>query len=311
MGKIDMSEFDMQAYFDDQGIEYTDRGKNSTRNHINIQCPFCNDHSNHCGINIDTNLFHCWICNEKGDGVKLLRQLSNLTMAQVSDLTMVYGKGRGFIANEDMCIKTATLWPQIGTSIKLPDHTDTIMDEMHENYLLIRRYDPKSLIRKYQLQFTHNIGRMRCRIIVPIINKKRMVAWVAADVLRQGGLKYINSKPEESIIPANHCLYNIDSVHDTAIITEGITDVWRVGDGCIASFGKNMTAEQIQMLIEKKPRKVFVMYDADAIEQSHQMADRLKGFFDDVSVLELDDGDPGDMTENDVAELRRMIFMGI
>jgi len=52
------------------------------------------------------------------------------------------------------------------------------------------------------------------------------------------------------------------------IIVEGITDVWRLGDGAVATFTKNFTREQILLLKKKNIKEAFVFYDSDAVGQS-------------------------------------------
>ena len=111
-------------------------------------------------------------------------------------------------------------------------------------------------------------------------------------------------------MPINHILYNFDTVKDCVVIVEGVTDVWRMGDGFVCSFRKAMTPEQIQFLMKKRIKRAFVMYDADAKDQSYALANQLSGLIEIVEVLELDGGDPADMALEDVMNLRAEVFGG-
>jgi hypothetical protein len=53
------------------------------------------------------------------------------------------------------------------------------------------------------------------------------------------------------------------------------------------------------------------MYDGEplAIKKAHKLANELSGFSSDVSVYELDEGDPGEMPTELVEKVRAEIFV--
>jgi DNA primase len=101
------------------------------------------------------------------------------------------------------------------------------------------------------------------------------------------------------------CLYNIDTVKDTAIIVEGVTDVWRIGQGCVATMGLEYTTEQIKLLVDRGVKQAFVMFDSEsfAIRKARKLANSLSIFMESETI-ELSDGDPGELTINQVQEIR-------
>ena len=305
---MDLSEIDIIAYLDDAEIPYKTKGKNVTRGWVNINCPFphCGDPSEHCGINLKSNMFHCWKCNEKGSVISLLKELTDQPYRQIlSELSRFKKDGEG---SSDSSLMDP--YPQrIGggnDKIVWPKPLLEKAPPPHWTYLSRREFDPAFLTKKYRLKFTYNTGSYRFSIIAPVVQDKKEVAWIAADVLRNDDNKppYLNAPEENCIIPVNRCLYNVDTVRETAIIVEGLTDVWRCGDGFVATFRKGMTDEQIIALIRSEVTKVFIMYDADAIDQSYGLADKLSGSFPQVSVLELEKGDPGDLTNEEINQLK-------
>lgn len=58
---------------DKENIKWWDSGKNVGDDYINITCPFCDDSSNHCGINKQRYFFKCLRCS-KGGSLKYLSQ---------------------------------------------------------------------------------------------------------------------------------------------------------------------------------------------------------------------------------------------
>lgn len=79
-------------------------------------------------------------------------------------------------------------------------------------------------------------------------------------------------------------------------------DVWRIGDGAVALHGIQCTTEQIRLL--SKFRKVNILLDYGVSVQAQRIADAL-AVFTDVEVLELDHGDPAEMSDDDIKYLRR------
>ncbi|KKK72386.1 hypothetical protein LCGC14_2904360, partial [marine sediment metagenome] len=74
---MSLETFDPILYFENRNISYSTEGKNVTEGWCNIECPFpfCDDPSNHMGINLESKLFSCWACGEKGGMDRLIQEL--------------------------------------------------------------------------------------------------------------------------------------------------------------------------------------------------------------------------------------------
>jgi len=101
-------------------------------------------------------------------------------------------------------------------------------------------------------------------------------------------------------------LYNIDNVRKSIVVVEGITDVWRIGMGSVAIMGMEFSKEQLALIAKVEVKNVFVMFDSGEVEQkkANRLAMNLSGVVDHVEVIELPEGDPGDLSESDVNHLR-------
>ena len=306
---IDLESVDIKALFDSLDIEYKSSGKNVSHGWVNINCPIpgCGDSSFHCGINLRTSLFSCWICQEKGSIVKLIREIKDISFGEANKIVKGFERDSSLDPFSEKDPESANSGVRNSSILVYPDPLLTVVPEPHRQYLISRQFDPDLLAKKYDLKFTYNTGNFRFRIIAPIFWKGKAVSWIAADVVRKDAPPYIKCPVEMSIKSANDCLYNIDSVNSVAILTEGVTDVWRMGDGTVASMTKAISASQIRQLLEKKVKKVFVMYDADAIDRAKKVAAKLSGFFE-TEILELSEGDPADLSLSEVIDLRAEIF---
>jgi DNA primase len=87
------------------------------------------------------------------------------------------------------------------------------------------------------------------------------------------------------------------------VIVEGIFDAWRIGSGAVATFGTRYTHEQLLLL--RGMKRAFILYDADAIPIAHKLAHDLSSIVTQIEVLELSEGDPDNLKEDDVRALRK------
>jgi DNA primase len=288
--------FDIRAYLESRDIRVKEKGMDIGAGDFGIRCPFpgCSDDKFHCGINPKKQVFNCWICGESGNVIRLVQTIEDCQWPQAMDIARKFQEDTPFdLPDKPFRSDRKTCW--------IPDEMAPSWPGLYLDYLRGRGFDPERLIAKYGLLPTQNFGDFRFRIIAPVFLDRKMVSFVGADVLRiPGRIPYLNCPKEKSIIPINHCFYNLDSVRGgKAIIVEGITDVWRLGDGAIASFTSNMTDEQILLLAKRKIQKAFVLYDPDAIDKAKKMATRLSAIIPSVERVRLDNGDPADMSDDD------------
>lgn len=309
MPVVDLDLIDTKSLFDALDIEYYTKGKNVTKGWINIQCPFCMDGSNHLGINLKSNLFSCWACNEKGSVLKLIKKIKEISHYQAKVLASNYVTDNITYNTDEKYDSEDVLGDQDNKKLVYPTGIVSEMPEVHRKYLISRNFKSYKLTKKYDLKFTFNTGNLRFRIIAPIYNNHIAVSWIAADVIRENSdvPPYIKCSLENSIISANECLYNIDSVKTTAIIVEGITDVWRIGDGSVATMTKSINDSQINQLITYHVNSVFVMFDSDAFDKAQESAKKLSAFFK-TEIIQLDKGDPADLSNDEVLDIRKNIF---
>lgn len=315
----DITTFDIQSYLQDRGVKYKTKGENIGRGWIGIDCPFpgCYDDNKHLGISLKSNKIKCYFCGKKGTILDLIQQIEECGFGQAVNIARQFSSDFTPSNNRDKGI--GRLPPYTGNVFDVikPQLVDYI-PSMHINYLKSRNFDPDIIIPKYNLKATYNIGDYRWRLICPVTFDRKMVSWVGMDVTRQAYLRYKNCPLEFCKIPTNHTLYNFDSVKSDIIVVEGVTDVWRVGDGAVATFTNNFSIEQIKLMVSRKIKRAFVMYDRDPLKKNQtisqaeikqdNLAHQLAGIIPYVTTITLDKGDPADMTEDEVKDLRRDIF---
>lgn len=300
---MNLQTFDTIAYLEDRGIAYSTEGKNVTQGWINVQCPWCGDPSQHLGIS-PSNLLNCWRCGKHGPVINLVMEIENCSYRDVLAIIEEFQTYTPRSFKEEVQDRIET----DGKNILPPEMKE--LQPLHRNYLEGRGFDPDFLTEKYRLGACYLTGEYRYRIIVPVIMAEKVVNFTGMDVTGQAKMKYKNCKNDASLIPMKHVLYNIDTVRDTALVVEGVTDVWRIGDGTVAVMGMEYTQEQVRLLYTKGVKKVIVMFDEGPMERKKagRLADALSVLLPVVEVIELNSGDPADLSDEEVRELREEIF---
>lgn len=289
-------------FLKDYSIPYDTEGKNVSPGWANIKCPnpYCNDHSNHGGFNIEYSYYNCWKCG-KHPIPKIISILLKINEKEAKKIIKSYKTIKNKKENKTERIKPKT--------IKLPDCTE--LQERHRNYLIKRNFDPDKLIKKFNLKGTDHNGNFKLRIIAPIYLDNKLISYQGRDITDLSNLKYKMCPKELEIIPNKHILYNIDNIiNRKAIIVEGITDVWRLGDGAVATFGTGFMQEQIKF-IKERLNEVYILFDNDndiVIESSERLYSILKSIGINVEMIELDEGDPGDMSDEDAKYLKKELL---
>lgn len=282
-------------YLNQIGINFITEGKNVTQGWVEIACPFCGDPSYHLGIS-PTLKFNCWRCGEKGTIIKLLMELERIPHHQA-----VKQAGE-FVNTEPIKVK------QQNNKNIIPPEAKHELNRNHTDYLRGRNFSPSDLRSEYAILGVGPVGKYKFRVIAPCILNGNTVNYTALAVLGQSP-KYLHCSNEQAIVPMKSLLYNIDSVKKTMLITEGITDVWRIGRGCVAVMGMEFSKEQLALIVKTNVKSIFVMFDSGTVEmkKANRLAVNLSGIIDHVEVISLSEGDPGDLKESDVKHLRREI----
>jgi DNA primase len=282
---MEFNDFDIISYLQSRNIPFSYSGKNVSSDWIGINCIFCIDKSNHLGINLHSKAFSCFRCAEKGNAVKLVQEIDGVSFPKACEIIKEFGNGV-YVSKE----KTYQ------SKVKFPIGTTKKFTESHLSFLRSRRYDPDTVIKKYDLYATGPIGDF----------KNRIVSFVGRDITGRADKPYINSSDQFSIKDVKSCLYNFDSViQNKVVIVEGVFDAWRIGDGAVATFGTKYTREQLLLL--KGIKQAFILYDNDAISVAHKLAYDLSSIVPKIEVLELSEGDPDDLSEQDIRCLRKDI----
>lgn len=298
--------FDVASWLVKKGIPYATEGENISKkgNWIGVNCPFCvvPDTKNHLGINLNTKAIKCWRCSVKGTIIKYMMKIQHISY---EDALMQVGTKRSALEVPDEYhreVPDKTITP-------LPIHEGLL--DPHRQYLVDRHFDPDKLIHDYKLRCTGpvtDMPYMANRIVIPYIINNRIVTYTTRDITDKAQQRYRAAEVEHSIIPIDHLLYNIHTVKDTAIIVEGSFDVFRIGPGTVGMGSLVWNSQRVIQLRHVKRAFIFPDFEYHAKQEWEILAHSIATIVPDVHFCDIDEGDPGALTDDDVRNFRLEIF---
>ena len=296
---------DIIQFFQDFNINYLTEGHKHCRpGWINTACPFCTGNPGyHLGVTKDGSHFYCWRCGWHPT-IPTLAKLASISESKVKAITSQY-IGFSTVPDDKILIGNKTH--------KLPGCISPLLPK-HERYLAKRNFDPKKIEKEWDILGTGPISLLDGidygnRILAPIFWDRKQVTFQARDISNTHHLKYMACPKERELIHHKHIVYGKQGKWgSTAIVVEGITDVWRIGPLAVATFGIEFTLQQIRIL-SKAFSRIFIMFDDDpqAKIQAKKLMAELQ--FRGVEVINIDIcGDPGGMTDVEIQQLLKNIL---
>jgi DNA primase len=296
---FNLNSVDSVELLENLGISYEDEGKNIGTEWVGVNCPFCDDDSNHCGVHINAPVFSCFRCGEKGNLIKLVAQITGNKRKAIEII-------KGNIPRE--LRKRHEFERNFAERTSLPSSASKMMSKSHYKYLeQQRRFNARYLHEKYDLHFVHNDDDWWNRIIVPVYMRGELITFTSISIDKEARMRYKHQKDEESIAPIKQILYGSEWCGRSCITVEGIFDFWRIGDGAVMTGGTKITSEQKKLL--SKYDKVILLFDGDFAGRiaAQKLGDDLSAHTE-VKIIDLPDNvDPDGLTDEEIKYIRSLL----
>ncbi len=298
--------FDVVPYLEDKRVSFVNEG--STQGWINLNCPWCSDSADHLGIHLDSNSMNCWRCGKKGSVLNLVKILEgNCSYSETLAVMEKYQNPSRFTSaiQEEIKHPGTVKLPSIFQKIVWPTPPDLV-----KKFLLFRGFDPEEICRNKELYFGGHVGKFKFRLILPITYHHRMVSYVGRELFGRSSVPYLSLEDKDSVIPPKSVLYGYDEVPPggNIVIVEGPLDQWKLGPGAVATFGTAWTMDQVSMIRNLTPNKVFILYDTEDIAQKAAKALCDQIWFCECEVMYLEDKkDPGELSVEEGREVMNQL----
>ena len=295
--------FDAVSFFQNYGIEYRLEGHKHCRpGWVQTSCPFCvGNPGYHLGYEFAHDWWNCWRCGYHRTWDVVLALLNG--NRKEAKQAMLRFKGRETMRRRKQKVHAKEL--------ELPPGLQPLTKRAR-NYLIGRRFDPDLLEFVWKIQSTGTIGRMKYSIFIPIYLNNRMVSWQCRDITGQSSMRYLAQSEDKELLNNKDTLYGIDqATGSSCVIVEGVTDVWRLGPGAVATFGIKYRPAQVTMLLRNFDQFhiLFDPADPQAQQQAGHLGMDLACLGGKVKVWRPEtDLDPGDFGQDDADAFMRDVL---
>lgn len=288
---------------------------------ITMDCPDCGKGNGHFRFNTLKKRGACFRCSlTVGSAVNLLMLLEGISKTRAVELYEVGSIGGSRSSSALKLIskkekKEEVIVEDRHVNSELPEEFELCFDpNRNPNFICpkvfaSRQYKLSTII-KLKIGFCRE-GSYAARIIFPI-ECNGMKSFYARKIRDEMKPKYKNPPGSKH----SQILYAYDLVPDNAdmvFVVEGCTDVCRLldrGYHAVATSGKKISSEQVDLLVKKKPKEVITMFDSDAMKENEKAFKKLsyrlnasyillrvKGVDNNGQMIQLD---PDEMTEHEL-----------
>lgn len=230
-------------------------------------CPFCNHHKKKLQVNLDTQRWHCWVCDSKGRSIQSLLRKLNVDIRDLNRLKDIYGEDDYTLVEKDEYVAKLQLpseFKQLHFKPKgfQPEYNQAL------NYLKERGITQADIV-KYNIGYCSD-GLYFGRIIVPSYDENGDLNYfVARSYYKEERMKYKNPPVNRDVI----VFENQINWNEPITLVEGVFDSFSVKRNCIPLLGKFLLSKLKNKIIEKGVKDITILLDSDAIADSTKHTD--------------------------------------
>ena len=257
---------------------YYDKG-----NELLFSCPVCDHHKHKFSVNINKNVYKCWICDYRGRNVRrIVRRFGN--HSQLASWDQLFGRqdlekfADLFMEQEPTQVKQKLELPEEFTSLASTNLPATAARAF--NYLL-KRGVTKSDILKWKIGYCFN-GEYRNRIIVPSFDKDGDVSYFIARSYSGDSYKYKNPRASKDVVFNE--LY-IDWNKDLVLV-EGVFDALVAGNAVPILGSTLRRGSELLREIVRNDASVYIALDPDAADKERRIIKMLLQY--DIELHKID-----------------------
>ncbi len=229
-------------------------------------CPFCNHHKKKLQINLDTQRWHCWVCDSKGRSISSLLRKLNVDLRDIAVVKDVYGDEPEYDTKEEYVAKL-----QLPSEFKQLYFCPKSINPVYNQaiHYLNKRGITKADIVKYNIGYCED-GVYGGRVIVPSYDENGDLNYfVARSFYEDEKMKYKNPPISRDVIVFDGMV----NWNEPITLVEGVFDSFSVKRNVIPLLGKFLLSKLKNKILEKGVKDVTIMLDADAVEDSTKHTD--------------------------------------
>ena len=225
-------------------------------------CPFCHHHKKKLQVNLETQYWHCWVCDSKGRSIQSLLQKLNVDRTQIGKIVSIYGE---YVPTKNE-LNEEVVKLQLPKEFK-PLHQKPKSINIHYNQAygyLYKRGITMDEVLKYNIGYCED-GLYGGRIIIPSYNEDgELNYFVARSYYVDATMKYKNPPVNRDVIVFDNQI----NWNEPIILVEGVFDSFSVKRNAIPILGKFIPKKLKEKIFEKGVKEIKILLDSDAITDS-------------------------------------------
>lgn len=328
--------------------DYTQGGRLEAQKEFRYNCPFCGDDRHKFYVqDSEPYLWHCKYCDRRGNPVKFVMLLNSVPFSEAKDMLATYdyyvgNQEQTNLQNEfgdQELTESEKLFllmhkdsidveeKEVLQPNKLPYGFSYLWDDKEEkksypyfNYLLSRGITLED-IKNYNIGYVDNggynhpetgkyISLITSVVFITYNDDGNPIYWNTRSINPNSIQKSINAPAMDGMYSKRTSIFNLDKAKktDKIVIYEGVFNALMSGDSGIATFGKQVTDEQIELIKEASAEKelpIYLFLDNDAKQETNILANKIYQFTHNVYIVinPYGDKDANDLGRNKVQEL--------
>ena len=226
-------------------------------------CPFCHHHKKKLQVNLETQQWHCWVCDSKGRKIQTLLKRLHVDSKKIRKVFEIYG---------DDYIVSSTSTDEEKVELRLPSEFKSLLVKpkgLNPLYKKVVQYAKDRGITKEDI-IRYNIGYCdggiyTNRIIIPSYDvDNRLNYFIARSVFTEEKFKYKNPPVSKNVtIFENHINWK-----KPITLCEGVFDAMSIKRNAIPLLGKFIPKTLMDSIYKKGVRDIKIVLDKDAQDQA-------------------------------------------
>jgi len=227
---------------------------------ISYYCPFCNHHKRKLQVNINTQKWHCWTCDSKGQTITSLLRKSNAPNQSYQKIKEIYGDNN--FSNKNSFSRELVGLPEQYKPLHIPQNTPDYKNALHYA-MQVRGLTPMDILR-YEVGYCEQ-GPYAGMLIIPSYNDhNRINYYVGRSFYDNATIKHKNPPVTKDIVGFD----NQVNWKEPIIIVEGAFDAIATKRNAIPLFGKIILSTLRNKILTERVQKLYLSLDTDAFKSS-------------------------------------------
>ena len=253
-----------------------------------FHCPFCNHHKKKLQVNLETQKWHCWVCNAGGHKIGILLRKINAPKQIISEVLKLLGDYKGVSKEKEEKTEYNVSLPQCYKPLWEKSEDPLYKNAIH--YLKKRGIEGIDILR-YSIGYCSSNGYSN-RIIIPSYDADgKLNYFIARDMFPNSKFKYKNPPMSKDTV----CFEMFINWNEPIVLCEGAFDAIAIRNNVIPLLGKFPSKTLVTRLVEKRVKTIYVALDEDARQDAIKLSKFLMDYGISTYLLNMKDKDPSEL----------------